>query len=214
MPFDLLLNSHKQMNLTVLMASIVGFLRILIRWILYDKSQMIEQLEWLRDTLAAAALNCEKVHILGHIPPNLSNALEVWNREYLKLIRQYADVISGQFYGHTHTDGFKLTYSKDKVPAPLSVAWIGGSGTPYIGINPNYRLYTVEPKTFEVVDHETYIFNLAEANMTPNQPPRWFKEYSFRDTFKVPDLSPFTLSKLVTKTFRRDRKLLSKVNIE
>lgn len=114
--------------------------------------------------------------------------------------------------GHTHTDDFSLLYSvDDDVPIPLNVAYNGGSGTSFIGLNSNYRLYTADVNTFEIIDQETYIFNLTEANLTPEQSPNWFKEYSFREAFSVTDLSPYSLSKLVNDTFRTDRNALYKV---
>lgn len=185
--------------------------RFNIRWLLYGAEEMIIQLKWLRDTLAKAEANTEKVHIIGHVPPNTSSCIRAWNREYNKLIRQFAHIISGQFNGHTHTDEFTLFYSTNDIPAPVNVAWNGGSGTSFVGLNSNYRLYTVERNTYGVVDFETFIFNLTEANLAPNQPPKWFKEYSFRDAFGVTDLSPFTLSNLVNNTFQHDRHALHKV---
>lgn len=185
---------------------------IVIRWLLYDDKEMVTQLEWLRDELIAAEANNEKVHILGHVPPNTSSCVRAWNREYNKLIRQFAHIISGQFNGHTHLDEFTLYYSTDDVPVAVNVAWNGGSGTSFIGLNSNYRVYTAELNTFEIVDQETFIFNLTEANLAPGQPPTWFKEYSFRDAFDVTDLSPFSLSNLVNTTFRHDRRALYKVN--
>lgn len=181
------------------------------RWLLFGADEMIAQLQWLRDTLVAAERSGEKVHILGHVPPNTSSCIRAWNREYNRLIRQFAHLISGQFNGHTHNDELTLYYSTDEVPVAVNVAWTGGSGTSFVGLNSNYRLYTAELNTFEVVDQETYIFNLTEANLTPGRPPRWFKEYSLREAFGLTDLSPFTLSKLINGTFRHDRRALHKV---
>lgn len=182
------------------------------RWLLYDSTQMIVQLEWLRDNLIEAETLGEKVHILGHVPPNTSSCVRAWNREYKKLIRQFAHIISGQFNGHTHKDEFTLYYANDRInDIAVNVAWNGGSGTSFIGLNSNYRLYQIELQSFEVIDHETWIFNLTEANLTPSQTPKWFKEYSFRDAFNVTDLSPSTLSNLVNNTLKNDHKLLKKV---
>lgn len=185
-----------------------------IRWLLYDAKEMIAQLEWLRDTLIAAEMARERVHILGHVPPNTSSCIRVWNREYNKLVRQFAHIISGQFNGHTHSDEFTLYYTTSDIAAPVNVAWNGGSGTSFIGLNSNYRIYAAELNMFEIVDHETYIFNLTEANLAPGQPPRWFKEYSLREflgAFGIIDLSPASLSKLVTNTFQHDRRALYQV---
>lgn len=181
-------------------------------WLFYGASEMITQLEWLRDTLIQAEMYNEKVHILGHVPSNTEFCTKAWNREYSELVRNCSHLISGQFNSHTHNDSFTIYYSthNDK-PIPLNVAWIAGSGTAFMGVNPNYRLYTVEPKTYEVIDVDTYIFNLTEANATPDRPPKWFKEYSFREAFGVDDLSPYTLSKLVNETWRHDRQSLYKM---
>lgn len=48
------------------------------------------------------------------------------------------------------------------------------------------------------MDHETWIFNLTEANNNRDYVPEWFKEYSFKDGYDVPDLSPASLDALVT----------------
>lgn len=188
---------------------------------------MIIQLEWLRDTLIEAESNGDKVHIVGHVPPNTASCIRAWNREYNKLIRRFTNIISGQFNGHTHTDEFTLFYSElnsdsmantntnsnnnNSSTSAINVAWNGGSGTSFIGFNSNYRLYTIDANTYEVNDHETWIFNLTEANLNPDKTPIWFKEYSFRDAFGVNDLKPKTLSDLVNNTFRNDKHALERV---
>jgi hypothetical protein len=40
----------------------------------------------------------------------------------------------------------------------------------------------------EIVDHETWIYDLEEANQ--NGSPRWFREYSMREQYGMSDLSP------------------------
>lgn len=200
------------------------------RWLLYGANDMIIQLEWLRDALIEAESNGEKVHIVGHIPPNTSSCIRAWNRAFNKIIRHFANIISGQFNGHTHTDEFTLFYSESNADSnsdsnfdsnatnnnnssmsAINVAWNGGSGTSFIGLNSNYRLYTIDAQTYEVIDHQTWIFNLTEANLNPHKTPIWFKEYSFRAAFGVNDLKPKTLSALVNNTFRHDKHALERV---
>lgn len=48
---------------------------------------------------------------------------------------------------------------------PTSVAYIGPSATTFGGVNPGYRIYTIDAKTFQVIDHETYYANLTAANL-------------------------------------------------
>ena len=47
---------------------------------------------------------------------------------------------------------------------PTSIAYIGPSATTFGGVNPGYRIYTLDGDTFQVIDHETYYANLTEAN--------------------------------------------------
>lgn len=34
------------------------------------------------------------------------------NRKYLQLVRKYSDIIVGQFFGHLHSDSFRIIYSE------------------------------------------------------------------------------------------------------
>ncbi|KAI9584703.1 sphingomyelin phosphodiesterase-like [Glossina fuscipes] len=157
-------------------------------WIYYNgKETSLPQLQWLHDTLLAAEENGEHVHILAHIPSGGKDCWPVWAREYNRIIERFSHVISGIFNGHTHRDEMLLHYSERG--HPMAISWNGGSLTPYSYKNPNYRIYDVEPQTFQVVDHETWIFNLTEANEQGDLgTPRWFKEYHFSDFTN--DLSP------------------------
>lgn len=49
----------------------------------------------------------------------------------------------------------------------------------------------------EIVDHETWIFDLAEANANSVDSPNWFKEYTFKDAYGLPDLSPKSLNSMM-----------------
>lgn len=54
---------------------------------------------------------------------------------------------------------------------------------------------------------ESYIFSLSEANRTPAQSPRWFRQFAFREAFGVSDLSPAGLDRLAFD-MSRNRNLL------
>lgn len=154
--------------------------------------------------------------------------------EYIKIVNRFAHIISGQFYGHSHYDEFSIFYTTDNNPSKsLNVAWNGGSGI-IDELNSNYRVYYVDGESYvftetkihqegncnlcqknlqEVIDHETWIFNLTEANQAPDSSPNWFKEYSFKEFYQIPDLSPDTLSEMVTnKWMKEDNSLMTKVS--
>lgn len=69
-----------------------------------------------------------------------------WAEQLRLIIRRYHNVIGGIFNGHTHIDEFNLYYAFDG--KPISVAHNGGSLTPYSDVNPNYKIYTVDPTNF------------------------------------------------------------------
>lgn len=58
-----------------------------------------------------------QVYIIAHIAPG---AFELtsggyffypnFNKHYLDIIERYSDIIQGQFYGHEHTDSFRVLF--------------------------------------------------------------------------------------------------------
>lgn len=120
------------------------------RWNHYGPEEMRTQLQWLHDTLLSAEATGENVHILGHVPPHTASCVHAWNREYEKIIRRFAHIISGQFFGHTHRDEFNVFYSdaENSHNAAVNVAWNAGSGTTFTRFNSNYRIYYAEPTKY------------------------------------------------------------------
>lgn len=65
-----------------------------------------------------------QVYIVGHMPPGVDERqlgpqhsgqlifTERNNRRYLETVRKYASVIQGQFFGHLHSDTFRLIYDE------------------------------------------------------------------------------------------------------
>lgn len=58
-----------------------------------------------------------QVYIVGHVPPGFfekkRNKAWFWksfNEEYLKVVGKHHRVIAGQFFGHQHTDSFRMFY--------------------------------------------------------------------------------------------------------
>lgn len=48
------------------------------RWLLHNLESLKEQLQWLHETLKEAEMNGEKVHIIGHVPPNSDRCFKPW----------------------------------------------------------------------------------------------------------------------------------------
>lgn len=60
----------------------------------------------------------------------------------------------------------------------------------------------------QVIEHETWIYNLTEANLNASSSPKWFREYTFTDAYNVTNLSPASLDELMT-SFASNRDLIS-----
>lgn len=88
-----------------------------------DENDPAGQFEWLTNMLEKAKVMGETVFIIGHIPPGkmeryMSSRFgyhayaDQFNKRYLKLVRDYHEVIVGQFFGHFHSDSFRIFYEK------------------------------------------------------------------------------------------------------
>ncbi|XP_077294992.1 sphingomyelin phosphodiesterase 1-like [Arctopsyche grandis] len=178
-------------------------------WIHLDPEDPSGQFKWLVDTLLAAENAGEKVHILSHIPNALTDVYSVCSREYKRIIERFSDIITAEFNGHTHNDEFKVYYEKKNSSKAIHVAWNGGSLTPYSFVNPNYRIFEVDSDTSEIIDFETWYYNLTEANLKPEELPTWYNEYSFKDFYNLLSLKPVELDRLVNKMVTTGKELLS-----
>lgn len=172
-------------------------------WMLYSTSFVQNQLQWLHDTLLAAERKNERVHIVMHVPPGSDEIYRVWSREYARILERFSHIIAGQFIGHTHFNEFNVAYDRATAKVPISSMWNAGSVTPFELVNPNHLVYLVNPDTYEVEDVEVFYFDLDDANRaTAGQPPKFKKLYSFKEHWKLVDLSPASLDSLVERWSR------------
>uniref|UniRef100_A0A6B2E6Q2 Sphingomyelin phosphodiesterase n=1 Tax=Phlebotomus kandelakii TaxID=1109342 RepID=A0A6B2E6Q2_9DIPT len=177
-------------------------------WLLHNTTYFAQQLNWLQEVLQRATTAREKVHIIAHIPSNERDCFGPWAREYRKLVEKFSPIISGIFNGHTHEDEFNVFYSKSDPSKALSVAWNGGSATTFAFFNSNFRLYYADLNTFEVLNYDTWWYNLTEANLTPKKRPTWHS-YSFAEEYGLKSLSPENLDNLVKELASNRDKLLT-----
>lgn len=82
-----------------------------------------------------------------------------------------------------------------------SIAYIGPSVSPYYDLNPGYRIYYVDgdhdTTTRLVVDHESWIMNLKEANLYDY--PIWYKLYTARAAYNMKALRPVDWDNLINE---------------
>ncbi|XP_063221115.1 acid sphingomyelinase-like phosphodiesterase 3b [Bacillus rossius redtenbacheri] len=120
---------------------------------------------WLRKVLDQARKNKETVYIVGHIPPGVderqsgvflapqASFQEKYNKKYVQMVRKYSDIIVGQFFGHLHSDTFRIIYSDNGTP----VSWLfvapalSPRRTPSGANNPGIRLYKFDTISGQVM---------------------------------------------------------------
>jgi sphingomyelin phosphodiesterase len=125
----------------------------------------------------------QRVWITAHMSPGGGDTFHDQSNYYDQVIQRYKHTIANQFFGHTHSDEFQLAYSnysdrtKDTV---TSMAWIAPSLTPRSG-NPAFKVYDVDPDTYEIMDAKVYSANLSHPEYQIE--PVWNMLYSARDLY-------------------------------
>ncbi|XP_012006276.3 acid sphingomyelinase-like phosphodiesterase 3b isoform X2 [Ovis aries] len=158
-----------------------------------------QQFQWLDEVLTKASQAGEMVYIIGHVPPgffektrNKAWFREGFNEEYLKVVQRHHRIIAGQFFGHHHTDSFRMFY--DGAGAPISVMFLTPGVTPWKttlpGVvnganNPGIRVFEYDRATLSLQDMVTYFLNLSQANALGA--PRWELEYRVTEAYGVRD---------------------------
>uniref|UniRef100_T1IYT3 Saposin B-type domain-containing protein n=1 Tax=Strigamia maritima TaxID=126957 RepID=T1IYT3_STRMM len=175
-------------------------------WLLLNTTDPAEELQWLIYELQYAEFKKEKVHIIGHIPPGMEDCIKIWSANYYKIINRFESTIASQFFGHTHMDEFEIFYDEVDVTRPTNLAYVGPSVTPYVGLNPAFRIYTIDGlytnSSYAVLDHENYMMDLESANK--NGTASWFKLYSAKDSYRMNSMQPTDWDKLVKQMVADD----------
>ncbi|OZJ03452.1 hypothetical protein BZG36_02736 [Bifiguratus adelaidae] len=158
-------------------------------WWLFQNTSQVDpngMLSWLIGHLQYAEDNGMKVWIQGHIAPGDSNCLHGYSNYYYQIVGRYAPhVIVSQFFGHTHRDEFEVFYEDGIQDASHAnaVAFLGPSVTTFLNLNPGLRFYTVDAKTFEIMDTKTYIADMNKVDEWQEEGPNWHLEYSARQAY-------------------------------
>ncbi|ENN77739.1 hypothetical protein YQE_05809, partial [Dendroctonus ponderosae] len=156
--------------------------------------------------------NFDLVYLVGHVPPGSDERhrgqsspahtimyKSYHNKRYLKIVRKYHSIIVGQFFGHLHSDTFRVMYSENG--RPISWAMLAPSITPkrtHDGPNnPGLRIYKFDKYSGEVFDYTQYYLDLSTANN--NGKADWVVEYNFSTYYGINDITPLNLHTLADK---------------
>ncbi|XP_051892009.1 acid sphingomyelinase-like phosphodiesterase 3b [Pristis pectinata] len=178
-------------------------------------SDPANQFQWLEEILSKAMTAKEKVYIIGHVPPGFFEKRrkvfwfhQHFNERYIKIVQKYHNVIAGQFFGHHHTDSFRMFYSHSG--SPIGVMFIAPGISPWKttlpGVenganNPGIRLFQYDTNTLEIQSMVTYYFNLSYANTVT---PLWQQEYNLTEAFEVPDGTVQSMQMALDKLYNDD----------
>ncbi|CAH7686937.1 Metallo-dependent phosphatase-like protein [Phakopsora pachyrhizi] len=140
-------------------------------------------LTWLIEELKDSEEKGQKVWLMGHLSPGKSDCLRQPSRYLNQIMRRFKNTISASLFGHTHRSEWEIVYEDPRNPtreSAIGMIYIGPALTPESG-NPAFRVYDVDPETYEILDFHEIITNLTEPGFQTG--PRWFKYYSARETY-------------------------------
>ncbi|KAI0083450.1 sphingomyelin phosphodiesterase [Irpex rosettiformis] len=154
---------------------------------LYDQNNQVPDpnglLAFLVSQLQAAEDAGQRAWIIGHIPSGKSDFPHDQSNYYDQIVQRYKNTIAAQFFGHSHKDEFEIAYSdwnNQTADTADSIEFIGPALTPTSG-NPAFKLYDVDPDTFEVMDMKVYFTNVSDP--TFHESPTWQLYYSARESY-------------------------------
>ncbi|KAG0744407.1 hypothetical protein G6F42_009092 [Rhizopus arrhizus] len=91
-------------------------------------------------------------------------------------------ILTASFYIRDELTIFYRNGKERTADNAVSVGYIAPSITPFLNLNPGFRTYKVDTKTFEIVDSITYIADLDKATDLDHE-PNWHIEYSAREAY-------------------------------
>ncbi|GAB5593233.1 hypothetical protein Unana1_08133 [Umbelopsis nana] len=144
---------------------------------------------WMIQHLQLAEDQGKRVWIIGHIAPGDNTCLHDYSNYYYQIVERYAPhVIAGQFFGHTHRDELEIFYENatQNYSKAISTAYLAPAITPFTSMNPGFRVYKIDAKTFDVMDSLTYVADLDDAEEWGEEGPNWHLEYSAREAYMSP----------------------------
>ncbi|KAH8692018.1 putative acid sphingomyelinase [Talaromyces proteolyticus] len=151
------------------------------------------QLAWLVDELQAAEDAGERVYLIGHMPMGSGDAFYDGSNYFDQIVTRYEAVIAALFFGHTHKDEFEISYSNytsQSYSNAVEISYIAPAMTPTSGM-PAFRVYSVDPETYAILDMTTYIANMSDPTYQTSG-PTWAKYYSVKETYGLLVTPPLT----------------------
>ncbi|EGG08061.1 uncharacterized protein MELLADRAFT_35173 [Melampsora larici-populina 98AG31] len=155
-----------------------------------DQSGM---LKFLSEELQKSEDLGQSVWIMGHVLSGWdgSNPLVNPTNLFYQIVERYSPhVIKAIMWGHTHEDQFMIYYANNATNITadhaLTTGWVGPSITPLTNVNSGFRMYEVDPDTYEILDAHTWYSNVStysHLDTDPHKGPTYEYEYSTREAY-------------------------------
>lgn len=142
------------------------------------------QFSWLISELQQAEDARERAYLIGHMPMGSSDSLYDYSSYFDQIVERYDATIAALFFGHTHRDQWEISYSNytnQNFRTATEVSYVAPALTPTSG-NPTFRVYSIDPVTFGVLDYTVYFANMSLPSYQADG-PKWEKYYSVKETY-------------------------------
>ena len=150
-------------------------------------SPALIQLEWLSALLDNVVQDESNMILMGHIPPSLW--LHSCRALYAQMCVKYSDIITGNIFGHLHSDQFHFVNIDGSVDAAEldSTHSIAVTCSPSVvpTFNPSFRIWKYDPNDLVIIDYVQYYADLDKLY----QNFEFHVEYSLRDAYGMTSFS-------------------------
>lgn len=176
---------HPGSNLKIISINTMFWMKL--NFWLYEKTMELDPsgvLEFLVQELDESEKCGQRVWIIGHIAPGLTDFLYDYSASFDEIVQRYHETIAGMFWGHTHRDQFEISYknyTNQTADGAVAVSYITSSLTPTSGY-PSFRVYSIDPVTYNVLDYTVYYANMSVPSFQTTG-PTWQKLYSFKEAY-------------------------------
>lgn len=184
------------------------------------------ELQWLRNELAAAQREKQKVWLLMHIPPGLNAystgqsgaAVGFWEQDamdyFIRLLEEFPGVVQFSFAGHTHMDDYRvINYEGGELLTKIAPAV-----SPIFDNNPAFQVYEFGRKSGAIHDYDTYYLNIGRSGARRQTIPtcyfpnaayvdadNWEEEYEFNNAYNQEGLTAAAVTAIMKNTIDRQQ---------
>lgn len=153
----------------------------------------VQQLTWLEYQLEIAAMQGQKVILVGHIPAGIDtyDGKSYWfsnyTSRYVSLVAEkYSSLVTAQFFAHSHKDDFRLQMSMTETEdtqqgAKKAFVLLAPAISPVYHNNPAFRVVSLDTDQLALLDYTQYYMDLVMA--TEFASPIWQLDYTFSQKY-------------------------------